>query len=142
MTIFLNAKYNIFLSKAYFRSVNAENYDDNEALYTDGIDKIPHTLAKKFINALKETWRLEERNGECGEGIQLSFNSASIAVAETFDNIMHPKLTNYKDKLFKASALPQEADKQNSPYETVLREVYDDMNDLKLFRGDGDAQVF
>lgn len=88
MTIFLNAKYNIFLSKAYFRSVNAENYDDNEALYTDGIDKIPHILAKKFINTLKETWRLEERNGECDEGIQLSFNSASIAVAETFDNII------------------------------------------------------
>lgn len=55
---------------------------------------------------------------------------------------MHPKLTTYKDKLFKASALSQEADKQNSPYETVLQDVYDDMNDLKLFRSDGDAQVF
>lgn len=117
-------------AEAYFWGVNAENYDDDEILYTEGIDKIPHVLAKKFINTLKETGWLEERNGGYGEGIQLSFNSVSIAVAGTFDDIMHPKLTTYKGKLFKASALLQEVDKQNSPYETVLREVYDDINDL------------
>ncbi len=116
--------------ETYFWGVNAESYDDDEMIYSEGIDKIPHTLAKKFINTLKETGWLEERNGGYGEGIQLSFNSASIAVAGTFDDIMHPKLTTYKGKLFKASALLKEVDKQNSPYETVLREVYDDMNDL------------
>lgn len=115
--------------EAYFWNANVENYDD-ELVYSDNLDRIPRSLAKKFISSLKESGWFEERNGGYGEEIQISFNSASIAIAEAFDDIINPKLTTYKGKLFKASALLQEVDKQSSPYETVLREVHDDMNDL------------
>ena len=119
--------------ESYFWGINIDDYEEDdteESIYTDGLDKIPRKLAKKYIDRLIKYGWLDERSGGYESGIALSFNAVSISIVSAFKNILNPKLITYKGKLFKVSSLLDEIDKQSTPYETVLREVYDDMNNL------------
>ncbi|MGN0633226.1 MAG: Wadjet anti-phage system protein JetA family protein [Oscillospiraceae bacterium] len=119
--------------ESYFWGINIDNYEEDDtedSIYSDGLDKVPRKLAKKYIDRLIKYGWLDERIDGYQSDTMLSFNAVSIAISGTFKNILNPRLITYKGKLFKVSSLLNEIDKQSTPYETVLREVYDDMNNL------------
>lgn len=106
------------------------DFDDGSNVIDAESAKDPRLLATAFVRRLKNTGWLEELEGGYEEEPRIAVNHRIIPIISSFDDVLHPKLITYKGKLFKVFTLLEAVDKQESPYENVLREVSSDMDDL------------
>ncbi|MEA4971518.1 MAG: DUF5716 family protein [Candidatus Pelethousia sp.] len=106
-----------------------ENFDEEEQ---EGI--LPKSdsrfLATAFTRRLKNTGWLEDVAIGYEEEQRMAVNHRVIPIIRAFSDILNPKRITYKGKLFKIYALLQTVNEQESPYESVLREVSTDMDEL------------
>lgn len=106
-----------------------EEFDEDEQENTASKND-PRYLATAFTRRLKNTGWLEDAAVGYEEEPRIAVNHRVIPVIRGFSDILHPKKVTYKGKLFKIYALLQTVDTQESPYESVLREVSADMDEL------------
>lgn len=119
--------------EAYFIGKNPENYDDEETediIFSEDLNDVPKKLSLNYLKRLKECGWLDERNEGYGMETVLSFNMYSVPIVSAFTDILNPKLITYKGKLFKIVSLLREIEGQTSPYEDVICEVHNDINEL------------
>lgn len=88
------------------------------------------TLATTFIRRLKKTGWLDEKEGSYEEESLIAINYKIVPIINAFVEVVNPKLVTYKGKLFKIFTLLNSVGQQSCPYETVLKEVSDDMSEL------------
>lgn len=88
------------------------------------------TTATLFLRKLKNTGWIEEKDGEYEEEPQIVINYKVVSILKSFEEIVNPQIITYKGKLFKIYTMLQNIDKQDNPYDTVLREVSLDMDEL------------
>lgn len=126
----------IYEIESYFIGLG-ENiiFDDNDDQIEN--DELSHSMdyrmfATAFIRRLKNTGWIEEKDGDYGEEDKLAINYKIIPIINAFMDIVNPKIITYKGKLFKIYILLNTIEKQSSPYEVVLREVSEDMDNLNL----------
>lgn len=85
-------------------------------------------IATIYLRKLKETGWLEERDGDYEEESKIFINYKVVPLLKSFIEIVNPKIVTYKGKLFKIYTLLNNIETQNNPYETVLKEVSEDMD--------------
>lgn len=107
---------------------NMEGIDDEEI----NTSSDAHTLATAFIRRLKKTGWLEEKEGNYEDESSIAINYKIIPIINAFVEIVNPKVVTYKGKLFKIFTLLNSIGQQSSPYETALKEVSEDMDELNL----------
>lgn len=104
----------------------ADNTEDDELVYSSDC----RAIATTFLRKLRSTGWLEEKEGDYEEEMSIAINYKIIPIISAFVEIVNPKLITYKGKLFKIFTLLNNIEMQSSPYETVLKEVVEDMVDL------------
>lgn len=87
-------------------------------------------VATHFLRKLKGSGWLEEKDGDYEEESKIAINYKIVPILKAFEEVINPKIITYKGKLFKIYTLLQNMDKQENPYETVLKEVSEDMDEL------------
>lgn len=102
--------------------------EDEELVYSTDY----RIIATTFLRRLKNTGWLEEKEGDYEEEPSIVINYKIIPIISAFVEIINPKIVTYKGKLFKIYTLLNSIEQQNSPYETLLKEVSDDMDNLNL----------
>lgn len=87
-------------------------------------------VATIFIRRLKNTGWLEMKDGNYGEEERIAINYKIVPIIRGFEEVINPKLITYRGKLFKIFTLLNTINQQDSPYETVLKEVSEDIGEL------------
>ena len=87
-------------------------------------------IAGSFIRRLKDTGWIIEKEGEYEEEFKLAVNYKVVPLLKSFQDIINPKITTYKGKLFKIYSLFEHISEQGSPYEGVLKEASEDFDNL------------
>ena len=88
------------------------------------------SIAGSFIRRLKDTGWIIEKEGEYEEEFKLAVNYKVVPLLKSFQDIINPKITTYKGKLFKIYSLFEHISEQGSPYEGVLKEASEDFDNL------------
>lgn len=88
------------------------------------------TVATVFIRRLKNTGWLEIKDGDYEEEEKIAINYKVVPIIRAFEEVTNPRIVTYKGKLFKIYTLLNTISQQDSPYETVLKEVSEDMDGL------------
>jgi hypothetical protein len=88
------------------------------------------TVATFFFRKLKNTGWLDEKDGDYEEESKVSINYKIVPILRSFEEVINPKIITYKGKLFKIYTLLINVGQQENPYETVLKEVSEDMDEL------------
>lgn len=118
----------------YFCGLNEEiSFDTDELAIAEEADVVPHTprfLATTFLRQLKATGWLEEREGGYEEATQIVVNHRIVPIIRSFNDVISPQMVTYKGKLFKIYKLLKSISESDSPYESVLREVSGDLDEL------------
>ena len=118
----------------YFCGLNEEIPLDSEECgrYEEdtGTVRSPRFFATMFLRRLKETGWLEEREGSFGEEPQIVINHKIVPIIRSFSDVVSPQIITYKGKLFKVYKLLQSISESESPYENILREVSEDLDEL------------
>lgn len=87
-------------------------------------------IATFFLRRLRNTGWIDEKDGEYEEESRLAINYKVVPILKSFNEVTSPKLFMYKGKLFKIYTLLSGIDQQANPYETVLKEVSEDLDEL------------
>lgn len=118
----------------YFCGLNEEiSFDTDElalAEETDATSLTPRFWATTFLRRLKATGWLEEREGGYEEGTQIVVNHRIVPIIRSFNDVISPQMVTYKGKLFKIYKLLKSISESDSPYESILREVSGDLDEL------------
>lgn len=109
-------------------SLEADETDSAEELAPAA--RTPRFFAAAFLRRLKDTGWLEERAGGYEEEPQIVINHKIVPIIRSFSDVVSPQMVAYKGKLFKVYKLLQSIGESESPYESVLREVSGDLDDL------------
>ena len=109
-------------------SLEADETDSAEELAPTA--RTPRFFATAFLRRLKDTGWLEERAGGYEEEPQIVINHKIVPIIRSFSDVVSPQMVAYKGKLFKVYKLLQSIGESESPYESVLREVSGDLDDL------------
>ncbi len=118
----------------YFSGLNEDiPLDSDEIVYnevSDGVQRTPRFWAAVFLRRLKSTGWLEEREGGYEEETQIVVNHRIVPIIRSFSDVISPQMVTYKGKLFKIYKLLKSVSEADSPYESVLREVSGDLDEL------------
>lgn len=87
-------------------------------------------VAGTFIRRLRDTGWILEKEGEYEEEAKLAINYKVVPILKGFQEVISPTIITYKGKLFKIYSMFQHISEQSSPYETVLKEVSEDFDNL------------
>lgn len=79
---------------------------------------------------MKYTGWLEEKEGGYDDEARYAVNHRIIPIIQAFIDVISPKMVTYQGKLYKIYTLLSSIGTQANPYETVLKEVEEDMEDL------------
>ncbi|MCL2252952.1 MAG: DUF5716 family protein [Lachnospiraceae bacterium] len=118
--------------EAYFIGLGEEVIlDETEESEEDNADASEYrNNATRFLRRLRKTGWLEEKDGDYEEEPKLAVKYTVVPLLKSFNEIINPKIITYKGKLFKIYALLDSIEQQENPYETILKEVSEDMDDL------------
>ena len=105
-----------------------DEIEADESIESGGLT--PRQTASAILRRLKATGWIEERTGGYDEEPSVVINQRIVPIIRAFSDIVTPQLTTYKGKLFKIYKLLQSISEADSPYESVLREVSGDLDDL------------
>lgn len=105
--------------------LDIEEEEEIEGNMTDA-----RSIAGSFIRRLKDTGWIIEKEGEYEEEFKLAVNYKVVPLLKSFQDIINPKITTYKGKLFKIYSLFEHISEQGSPYEGVLKEASEDFDNL------------
>lgn len=118
----------------YFVGLNQEiSFDLDDLIDSRGEEpasRSPRFYASMFLRRLKDTGWLEEREGSYEEEAQIVVNHKIVPIIRSFHDIISPQMITYKGKLFKIYKLLQSISEEESPYESILREVSGDLDEL------------
>lgn len=98
----------------------SENSDSQDARF----------IAGSFLRRLRETGWLLEKEGEYEEESKLAINYKVVPIIKAFQEIVNPTIITYKGKLFKIYSMLANTKDNNSPYESILKEVSEDFDNL------------
>lgn len=105
---------------------DTDKTDDEELTYSNDY----RSVATFFLRKLKSTGWLDEKDGNYEEESEIVINYKIVPIIKAFEEVVNPKIITYKGKLFKIYTLLQNIGEQENPYETVLKEVSEDMDEL------------
>lgn len=89
-------------------------------------------VAALFLRRLRSCGWLEEKEGEYEEESKLAVNHKIIPLLKSFADVVNPKIITYKGKLFEVFTMLEHIGEQENPYETILKVVSEDMDELNL----------
>ncbi|MGP1433042.1 MAG: Wadjet anti-phage system protein JetA family protein [Catonella sp.] len=113
----------------YFNGLDEQvEFDIEEEIEGNMTDA--RSIAGSFIRRLKDTGWIIEKEGEYEEEFKLAVNYKVVPLLKSFQDIINPKITTYKGKLFKIYSLFEHISEQGSPYEGVLKEASEDFDNL------------
>lgn len=92
----------------------------------------PRFWASHYLRRLKHAGWLEEREGGYDDEARYAVNHRIIPIIQAFIDVISPKMVTYQGKLYKIYTLLSGIGTQANPYETVLKEVEEDMEDLNI----------
>ena len=87
-------------------------------------------VAGSFIRRLRDTGWLLEKEGEYEDESKLAINYKVVPILKSFQEILNPTIITYKGKLFKIYSMFEHISSQSSPYENVLKEASEDLDNL------------
>lgn len=88
--------------------------------------------ATLFLRRLRNCGWLEEKEGEYEEEVRLAVNHRIVPLIKSFADVINPKIITYKGKLFEVFTMLEHIEEQKNPYETILKVVSEDMDELNL----------
>lgn len=123
------------LAERYFEAlaVSMTLEDDDEETGVPGqvmLTREPHLQALWSLNRLRFAGWLEDVDGGYGEPMRTAVIAANVPVLQAFNSILRPQTVTYSGKLFKAYQLFQTLGQEESPYENILKEVSESMEEL------------
>jgi len=92
----------------------------------------PRFWASNYLRRLKRTGWLEEKEGGYDDEARYAVNHRIIPIIQAFMDVISPKIVTYQGKLYKIYTLLSSIDSQTNPYETVLKEVGEDLEELNI----------
>jgi len=104
----------------------SDKTDEDDLIYTTDY----RMAATNFLRRLKNTGWLEEKEGDYEDESKIAINYKIVPILKSFNEIVNAKLITYKGKLFKIHTLLNNIKQQENPYEAVLKEVSEDMDNL------------
>ena len=117
------------MAEEYFNGLDEQvEFDIEEEIEGNMTDA--RSIAGSFIRRLKDTGWIIEKEGEYEEEFKLAVNYKVVPLLKSFQDIINPKITTYKGKLFKIYSLFEHISEQGSPYEGVLKEASEDFDNL------------
>ena len=105
---------------------DTDKTDDEELIYSNDY----RSIATFFLRKFKSTGWLVEKDGDYEEESEIVINYKVVPIIKAFEDVINPQIITYKGKLFKIYTLLQNIGEQENPYETVLKEVSEDMDEL------------
>lgn len=92
--------------------------------------KDPHAQAIWAVNRLRNSGWLEQVEAGYEEESRIAVVPAVVPLLQAFSLILKPQTVTYSGKLFQAYQLLQTLDREERPYENILKEVSASMDEL------------
>lgn len=92
----------------------------------------PRFWASYYLRRLKHIGWLEEKEGGYDDEARYAVNHRIIPIIQSFSDVISPKMVTYQGKLYKIYTLLSGIDCQANPYDSVLKEVEEDVADLNI----------